>query len=223
MIIPFASQLLLTQYRHRIFATLLLFVAWYPSANAAIPHPYFSKYPKAEQQLDALMRQAKIQPVEPQPANLSISLLDVRKAQLYNLSKHRGQVILLSRWATWCSACKAELPSKIEMWKQLKNPKLTLLGVSEESRETVRSFEQGRKQVFPISLVDTTNAVQRFYPSKGLPTTILIDPWGWVIGMKVGGLQWTQPSILALLRYLLSMKPSTPRNIQIPPPQANFA
>lgn len=192
-------------------------------AEAGPPHPYFSRFPKAEKELEALLQRAQIQPLEPQPADLSLKLLDARESRLYNVARHRGQVIVLSRWATWCSACKSELPSKLAMHKQLNDPRLALIGVSEEDRETVRGYEQNTADKYPISLLDTAGIVQKFFPSNGLPTTILIDAWGWVVGMRVGGLAWNSAETIALMRYLLSMRPAQPLRDQAPAPQASFS
>ncbi|MCB9638895.1 MAG: TlpA family protein disulfide reductase [Myxococcales bacterium] len=193
------------------------------SAYAGPPHPYLSRFPKAEKELEKLLQQAQIQALEPQPADLSIKLLDARESRLYNLARHRGKVIVLSRWATWCSACKGELPSKLAMVKQLQDPRLVLLGVSEEEREVVRGYEKDSPNKYPISLIDTAGILQKFFPSSGLPTTVLIDAWGWVIGMKVGGIQWDSPASIALMRYMLSMRPAKPLREQAPAPKATFS
>ncbi len=213
------------------FRTSRLLLGWFgllgafcsQAAQAGPPHPYFSRFPKAEKELEALLQRAQIQPLEPQPADLSLKLLDARESRLYNVARHRGQVIVLSRWATWCSACKAELPSKLAMHKQLQDARLALIGVSEEDRETVRAYEQKAAERYPISLLDSSGIVQKFFPSSGLPTTILIDAWGWVVGMRVGGLAWDSTEALALMRYLLSMRPAQPLRDQAPAPQADFS
>lgn len=72
-----------------------------PSANAqALAHPYFSKHPQQEKQLEVLLKQAQLQALEPQPADLSVPLEDLQGKKV-SLSQHRGKVLLLGRWATW--------------------------------------------------------------------------------------------------------------------------
>ena len=204
------------------FLCVFFFFSLGGQAYANPRHPYLSKFPDAEKQLEKLMREAQIEPLEPIPADLSIKLLDTKEARLYSLSRHRGKVILLSRWATWCGACKQELPRKLAMQKQINDPRLVLLGVSDEDRETVRAFEKKDPNHYPISLIDSSEIVQKFFPTSGLPTTFLIDAWGWVIGQRTGGIAWDSPPALALLRYLLSMQPAQPLRDQAPAPEASF-
>ncbi len=88
-----------------LFQTLfqaLLFVLTFalPLSAFALNHPYFSKHPKAAKKLERLIAQARLQALESQPADLSLELKDLQNNN-YTLQKHRGQVLMLTRWATW--------------------------------------------------------------------------------------------------------------------------
>ena len=43
------------------------------------------------------------------PKAPNFSLRDI-KGDLYELSEHRGEIIVINFWATWCGPCLIELP-----------------------------------------------------------------------------------------------------------------
>ena len=84
-----------------VLQALFLFLGLSVSLPAfALNHPYFSKHPKAARKLERLIAQAQLQALESQPADLSLELKDLQNNN-YTLQKHRGQVLMLTRWATW--------------------------------------------------------------------------------------------------------------------------
>ena len=60
------------------------------------------------------------------------------KAQ--KLSSHKGKVVMLVFWATWCPPCRAEIPNLIETRKQISPDKLAIISVTYEESENVRTF-----------------------------------------------------------------------------------
>src|SRR5205085_7259097 len=46
-----------------------------------------------------------------------------------SLSQLRGKIVVLNFWATWCPPCIEEMPSLVQMQKQLQD-RVTVLGVS---------------------------------------------------------------------------------------------
>jgi len=157
----------------------------------ALPHPYFSKHPDKAKQLERLLEQTSLKALEPQPADLELTLSDLQ-GKPYRLTKHRGQVMLLTRWATWCSACKGELPFKLKLKQKLASARLALIGISDEDKDTVASYQQNNPAHYPINLLDPKGLMQKFFPGGAIPVTIAIDPWGWVVAMKTGGARWDE-------------------------------
>lgn len=173
----------------------------------ALPHPYFSKHPKQASQLESLLQQTRLKALEPQPADLSLQLSDL-KGNDYALNQHRGDVLVLTRWATWCGACKAEMPFKIKLHQALKSKRFAFIGISDESRDTVNDYTQQAPVMYPISLLDPKGLMQKFFPGGAIPVTIIIDPWGWIVAMKTGGAQWDTTPYINLMRFLVSVAPS---------------
>src|SRR5271169_3489085 len=57
------------------------------------------------------------------------TLKDV-KGVAFSLSSYRGRVVLLNFWATWCPACKEEIPSMYKLSGQFKHRNFSIIAVS---------------------------------------------------------------------------------------------
>lgn len=207
-----------------VTALWLLLGSW-SGAAWALPHPYFSKHPDKAKKLEALLQQTSLKALEPQPADLEIQLMDL-KGQAQSLAQYRGQAMILTRWATWCGACKAEMPFKLKLKQALASHRLALIGISDESKETVADYEQGAPNRYPISLLDPKGLMQKFFPGGAIPVTIIVDPWGWVLAMKTGGDRWDSAAYQALFRFLISLAPSKAalqKKEKAPAPKVSFA
>src|SRR2546422_246171 len=61
------------------------------------------------------------------------------KGQDVSLSQHRGKVVLVNFWATWCTPCRIEIPWLIELQEKYSSRGFTVLGVAMD--------EDGKKAV----------------------------------------------------------------------------
>jgi pSer/pThr/pTyr-binding forkhead associated (FHA) protein/peroxiredoxin len=121
------------------------------------------------------------------------------------LSSFRGKVVFLNFWATWCGACRSEMPSLEALYKKFRNEKgLTVLTISvdQQGTETVRPFLDRTGYDFPV-LLDQTNQVSSEYGVSGIPATFLIDGSGKIIWDCSGGLDWSNSEILSAIEKLL--------------------
>ncbi len=107
----------------------------------------------------------------------------------WRLREHRGQVVLINLWATWCGPCREETPGLVRLFKDEEPKGLAVVGLSLDvgSREKVRSFAEQFRVPYPIvfpepmsQLADTVEAV---------PTTMLLDKNGRVAKVYVGAVE----------------------------------
>lgn len=64
------------------------------------------------------------------------NLIAVDEAALRNLiSSHKGKVVLLSFWATWCEPCRAEMPHIVALDQKLAPKGLEVLVISADEPE----------------------------------------------------------------------------------------
>ncbi len=106
------------------------------------------------------------------------------------LSEHRGQVVLVNFWATWCKPCEDEMPSMERLYQQLASQGFELVAVSvDENPEDVAAFRSRLGITFPIAL-DPAQEVSRRYQTTGFPESLLVDPDGVVLERYVGPREW---------------------------------
>lgn len=127
--------------------------------------------------------------------------VDGRPVRLREL---RGKLVFLNFWATWCPPCRLEMPSMERLYQTFKETAFAMLAMSIDRQgvEAVKPFMDELHLTFP-ALLDQKSEVARQYGLRGLPTTYLIDPEGWIIGAAVGGRDWDRPEAKALIAGLL--------------------
>jgi thiol-disulfide isomerase/thioredoxin len=139
----------------------------------------------------------------PPAPDFSLSTLE---GQIVTLSALRGRVVFLNFWATWCPPCREGMPSIERL--HLRAQGLVVLAVDvDESPERVAKFVKDFRLGFPVRL-DAGSHVFSSYGAPGLPTTILIDRKGRVIGGALGPRDWASNAGRALMRTLLEQQVS---------------
>jgi thiol-disulfide isomerase/thioredoxin len=102
------------------------------------------------------------------------------------LAAHKGQVVLLNFWATWCGPCRAEIPGLIELQEKYKD-KLQIIGmvVDEDDPDNLRDVVKTERINYPVAL--TSGEVRMAYGGiSALPTVFVINPEGRVVQKHVG-------------------------------------
>jgi cytochrome c biogenesis protein CcmG/thiol:disulfide interchange protein DsbE len=98
----------------------------------------------------------------------------------WNLADHRGQVVLLNYWATWCEPCQEELPTLIQISRDSALKGLAVVGLDLDTgpntQAIVQQFVQQHHVPYPVAFPDAI--LQTQYDLQSVPTTILIDKHG---------------------------------------------
>ena len=94
------------------------------------------------------------------------------------LSAHRGKVVLLNFWATWCAPCLAEMPRFVAWQQKYSGRGLQIIGVSMDDDEApVRTMSRKLKLNYPVVMGDEKLG-EMYGGVFGLPLTLLIDKDG---------------------------------------------
>jgi len=138
-------------------------------------------------------------PDNPEASDFELKDID---GATHRLSDYRGKVLIVNFWATWCPPCREEMPSMQRAWKKLEQEGIAMLAVNVgEDEDTIFQFTANYPVEFPL-LMDRDSAVTGAWPVRGLPTTFVVDPQGRLAYRAIGGREWDDQELLALVREL---------------------
>ena len=132
--------------------------------------------------------------------NLQVKGLD---GNAINMEDHRGKVIFLNFWATWCMPCVAELPSINKLYNQFKEEDMVFLLISNETTEKVKRYHERKAYDVPFHIQDSTSTIPQMYHSPGIPTTFIINKEGRIIKASSGAEDWDDEEFVTTLIEIL--------------------
>lgn len=105
------------------------------------------------------------------------------------LLEHKGKVVLVDFWATWCPPCRQEIPHFNALYSDYRSHGFEIIGISldEGGPEVVRDFAKEYRVLYPL-VMGNRQVTQAYGGIRGLPTTFLIDKQG-RIAYKYAGYQ----------------------------------
>ena len=142
-----------------------------------------------------------------------LALADI-EGKRHSLEGHRGKVLLVNFWATWCEPCTREMPSMRRLRASLAGRPFEVLAVNlGEGEGRIRRFLEQVPLDFPV-LLDADKSVAKSWKARILPASYLVGPDGRIRYSVLGEIDWdAEPARKAVASLLPS----------IPPPKAPAA
>ena len=98
----------------------------------------------------------------------------------------QGKVVLLNFWATWCPACRDEIPQLIGLASRYKD-RVIVIGISVDEGPPAQVREFAREMGINYSIIIGTHEIVANYGGvPALPTTFIVSPEGRVVQKHVG-------------------------------------
>jgi peroxiredoxin len=117
------------------------------------------------------------------------------------LSEYRGEVVMLSFWATWCGDCRAQLTELSAMRDRYQDAGVELLAVSLD-QSARQASEVSAGATYPV-LHDAAGEVGRLYDVTKMPVMVLIDRDGVVREVFEGFRRGNEAEYLERVQALL--------------------
>ncbi|MDH5183695.1 MAG: TlpA family protein disulfide reductase [Gammaproteobacteria bacterium] len=116
--------------------------------------------------------------------------LQTLKGQQLTLSDWQGKPVILTFWATTCPGCIKEMPHLVELYEQLHDQGLEVLGIAMayDPPNQVATLVKARQLPYTIALDLDGKAAEAFGKIRLTPTTFLISPEGKIVHKKIGEL-----------------------------------
>ena len=150
---------------------------------------------------DSTLKTAR--PVQPglEAPDFTFPDLDGREV---SLSDHRGKVVLVNIWATWCPPCRQEMPSMQRLYEKFKgeNFEILAIGIDSEGREAVAPFMSKMNLTFP-ALLDPGETIRSLYGITGVPESFIIDKQGILVEKIIGPINWATPEVFFFFKDLI--------------------
>ncbi|NUO98850.1 MAG: TlpA family protein disulfide reductase [Nonomuraea sp.] len=111
-----------------------------------------------------------------------------------SLAAHKGKVVVLNFWASWCGPCRAEAPVLKEVAAKTKGG-VEFIGVDFKDRQAdALAFERTEKTGYP-HIFDQPGKValsfQGTVPPAAIPSTLIIDKQGRIAARALGAVKYT--------------------------------
>jgi peroxiredoxin len=112
-----------------------------------------------------------------------------------------GKIIVLNFWTSWCEPCIVEMPSLVQLQKQMA-PKVAVLGVSTDEDERAYHNFLRKYNIDFLTVRDPNRKSADLYGTTGQPETFIIDTHGVLRRKFIGAVNWTSPEIVEYLQKL---------------------
>lgn len=127
------------------------------------------------------------------------------KGRYVSLASLKGRYVLVDFWASWCEPCRVENTNLVNIYRRFGGKQFTILSVSldKDQDKWKRAVKADHLTWFNVSAIEAFSSdVARRYVVTGLPTSVLIDPEGKIVGRDLRGaeLELTLGALLANLK-----------------------
>lgn len=121
------------------------------------------------------------------------------------ISDHRGKVVVVSFWASWCPHCRKQFPALDYLQKQVDPSRMRVVVVNfKEDTSTYRAVRRQARDSVVTWTHDRSGEVSDAYGVNSVPHTFVIDKAGLVANVRNGYSDQSLEEMAAVLNELLA-------------------
>jgi thiol-disulfide isomerase/thioredoxin len=143
---------------------------------------------------------SEIVSLKPEDYNL---ILQDQNGKIVKLSDHKGELIFISYWATWCPPCRAEMPSIQNLYK-LYGDKISFFLITAEDSRKVKAFLYDKGYDLPVYFQKSLSS--DLLNATSYPTTYIISRKGEILVKKKGAAKWDSRGVKRKIDELLRLQ-----------------
>jgi thiol-disulfide isomerase/thioredoxin len=134
----------------------------------------------------------------------------------FTLAEARGQVVFVNFWATWCPPCRDEMPSMLQLGRDLaaRHPgkfRMVAVTVDDGWPEVLKFFNGQLPSGIDVVHDPEQKATRDYYclargacpESFKFPETYVVDASGKLVAYVIGPRDWNDPAARAFLERLI--------------------
>ncbi len=125
-------------------------------------------------------------------------------------TRHRGRVLLVNFWATWCEPCREEFPAIVKLYQTYRGRGLSVVAISMDEPESMPAIEEFLKSQgaqfgsYRHNFRDFSALIDTINPrwGGGIPASFLYDPQGQLVSSWQGATKYEEfeSAVVPLLR-----------------------
>ena len=150
--------------------------------------------------------------VHPGPQAVATAPYATATGYTATLAAHKGKVVLLNFWATWCAPCRKEMPMLSELQTELGGETFEVVTLA-TGRNAPPAMKKFFKEIGVDNLPlhrDPKQKIARDMGVLGLPITVILNTDGLEIARLRGDADWASDNAKEILRAIIkSAQPET--------------
>jgi len=108
----------------------------------------------------------------------------------FDVAEHRGDVVVVNVWGSWCPPCIAEAPALERVWERTRSKGVQFIGIDFKDNAAAARAHQRRFEVSYPSIDDDSGrvllALRGTLPPAAVPSTLVLDRQGRVAARVLG-------------------------------------
>lgn len=122
----------------------------------------------------------------------TLTFLDKDQNELTLTNNFQGKPLVIQLWATWCGVCVKKMGDMDSLAAKMRAKGGDVLAISNDrgGLSAIKAFYIKKGLTNLVAYIDSQGKFMKAVGARGLPTTLLVDGNGQIVGIVEGGFNW---------------------------------